>query len=67
MKKLLLLLVLLSVGSIAQGNPVSLEKARQIALNYIKGNSAKSPRMQQKLPMLLKVRNYPPMLILFSM
>ena len=54
MKKLLLLLVLLSVGSIAQGNPVSLEKARQIALNYIKGNSAKSPRMQAKVADVIK-------------
>lgn len=45
MKKILLLLVLFSVGSIVRGNPVSLEKARQIALKYIKGNSARSPHM----------------------
>ena len=43
MKKILLLFVLFSLGNIVRGNPVNLEKARQIALEYIKGSGAYAP------------------------
>jgi len=36
MKKILLLFVLFSLGNIVRGNPIGVEKARQIALEYIK-------------------------------
>ena len=54
MKKILLLFVLFSLGNIVRGNPIGVEKARQIALEYIKNNGAYAPSKYAQVEKVIK-------------